>query len=372
LSFWRDHLSENFRKETSLIIARAWFIVRKYVLNDIEFTKSEFNTESKIYENVYAGDEQSMKTPVQLAIQYFITLAFSTIGVMVVRNNGGRDHIDKCKNYVFSAEVNGKEYKGKLNEIIKEILEKEFKNEWSKLVCDQKNIFDIKMFDTYEQDIKLLNKTDKNYGNLTNLFMLIGLYNETFIDKIDNILLPSYPKDVNKFKNDFGLFRYGLIIDEEDELLVSSDRKKGVIERAMFLTKREKLGNLPIRFASSFIFSTTATFFNIVYNNIIIEKVFQLDDISKELVNNLMVKTIPENYYGLSGKCKNKIEIRPIQFLDNDLDPRNMFETQNFLDKINKKCLHLFFKKHLIQRYNEPSLKQLHLKTTLETRHFLE
>ena len=371
MSFWNTDLRNEI---TAKIIARAWYIIRKYVLNDIEFTKSEFNTENKIYENVYAGDEQSMKTPVQLAIQYFITLAFSTIGVMVVRNNGGRDQIDKCKNYLFSAKVNGNPYEGKLNEIIKEVLENEYKNEWSKLDNYQKKIFDIKMLDTYDLDENELNRTDKSYGHLTNLFMLIGLYNRTFIDKIADVLVPSNSKDVNKFKNGSSLFRYGLIIDEEDELMVSFDREKGATERAMFTNKREKLDDLPIRFASSFIFSTTATFFNIVYyDDTIIKSIFEEFEISKELVSNVMVKSLPENYYGFSENCENKIEIRIIQFSErnedaygtNEFDSLDKEVKDGFLDHRNVKCLHLFFKKHLPLRYDDPTLKQLSILVSL-------
>jgi hypothetical protein len=219
MTIWRDHM-RNRRAE--LAIARAWFIARKFILKDSEFTKSRFNTEQIIYENIYAGDEQSMKTPVQLVIQYFLTLAFSTIGVMVVRNNGGKDHIDKCKNYVFSAVVNGIEYKGRLNEVIKNIMEAEYASEWDGLFLDQKNMFDIEIYDMYAK--KKLAQVDKDYGKLIKAFMLVGLYNKAFLDKLEDVLMPNANGLFKKTAGSNCLYRYGLIIDEEDELLVSSDR----------------------------------------------------------------------------------------------------------------------------------------------------
>ena len=158
---------------------------------------------------MYAGDEQSMKTPIQLVIQYFLTLAFGIIGVMVVRNNGGKDHIDKCKNYNFSAIVNGIHYNAKLNTIIKEIMQAEFKNEWLALYKDQKNMFDISMYDIYSKN--KLAKIDRNYGDLTNAFMLIGLYNKAFLDKLEDTLMPSQSENLHLFKQrteSKNLFRY--------------------------------------------------------------------------------------------------------------------------------------------------------------------
>ncbi len=112
-----------------------------------------------------------------------------------------------------------------------------------------------------------------------------------------------------------------MIIDEQDELLVSSDRdafkrdiengrkvKRGVTEYEMFKKKRNKLNNLPIRFAASFIFSTSATFFSMIYNEII------LDENPRDYISNVMVKSIPKNYHGFSALCNDIIgiiDIRP-------------------------------------------------------------
>jgi len=201
----------SFRNEkTKLAIARAWYITRMFIVKDSEFTKSKFCTEECVYENVYAGDEQSMKTPVQLVIQYFLTLAFSVIGVMIVRNNGGRDHIDKCKNYIFSAEVNGKPYKAKLNVIITNLMQVEYKQEWDVLLEDQRNMFNINIHDTYSK--KYLSKIDRKYGHLNNAFMLIGLYNKSFLNKIENALIPNENMDTFKRSSESS-FRYEKILD---------------------------------------------------------------------------------------------------------------------------------------------------------------
>jgi hypothetical protein len=122
---------------------------------------------------------------------------------MIVRNNGGKDHIDKCKNYIFSATVNSKPYKAKLNVILKSIMQNEYKNEWDCLEEDQKNMFDINIYDTYSK--KNLSKIDRNYGKLRSLFMLVGLYNKTFLEKLTNTLIPEQSMD--RFKRS-SLFRY--------------------------------------------------------------------------------------------------------------------------------------------------------------------
>jgi hypothetical protein len=192
---------------TKYAIARAWYITRMFIVKDSEFTKSKFCTEKCVYENVYAGDEQSMKTPVQLVIQYFLTLAFGIIGVMVVRNNGGKDHIDKCKNYIFSAEVKGRPYKGKLNEIIKKIMQEEYKQEWDVLLEDQRNMFNINIYDNYSETN--FSKIKPKYGHLNNAFMLFGLYNKSFLNKIENVLIPNENTDSFKRSSESKyLFRY--------------------------------------------------------------------------------------------------------------------------------------------------------------------
>jgi hypothetical protein len=173
------------------------------------------------------------------------------------------------------------------------------------------------------------------------------------------------PEDENYvecFKNK-ELFRYGLIIDEEDELLVSVDREKGVIERSMFKTPRSNLNNLPVRFAASFIFSTSATFFNMIYNDIIIDAVFQEGHIQKEFKTNVMVKSVPHNYHGFSSyivKEENKIKIKSISPTEDiGLITNNYFEILDFLDPINKKCMQIFFKKKLVERYETVNIDRL-------------
>ena len=162
-----------------------------------------------------------------------------------------------------------------------------------------------------------------------------------------------------------------MIIDEEDELLVSSDRdafkrdiengrkvKRGVTEYEMFKKKRNKLNNLPIRFAASFIFSSSATFFSMIYNEIILGKS------PRDYISNVMVKSIPKNYHGFSALCNDIIGIIDISPAE-ALNETNHLDQLDFLDDINKKCLHLFLKKYLVERYQDSSLKQISLLISL-------
>jgi hypothetical protein len=99
-----------------------------------------------------------------------------------------------------------------------------------------------------------------------------------------------------------------------------------------------------------------------IYNDIIIDAVFKEGNIQKELKNIVMVKTIPHNYHGFSRfieKEENKIQINSIlPTEDIGLETDNHFERLGFLDSINKKCLQIFFKKKLAERYTNKEIKQ--------------
>ena len=88
-------------KELALCIARCWFIIRKHFeLQDDKFTHTSINND-KQYDNIYIGDEQSMKTPMIIIIAFMISLAYSRVAIMLVRNHGGINQIFKCMNYKF-------------------------------------------------------------------------------------------------------------------------------------------------------------------------------------------------------------------------------------------------------------------------------
>ena len=140
----------------------------------------------------------------------------------------------------------------------------------------------------------------------------------------------------------------------------------GIIEYCMFKKSRDRLSHLPIRFAASFIFSTSATFFNMIYNEVIFETILDENNnnSTRTLASNVMVKSIPDNYHGFSALCKNKIKINKISPAK-EIIPTNYFEGLDFLDETNKQCLYLFLKEHLVTRYADPSIKQLSLLISL-------